>query len=259
MKAYQHIQVIFEGKVMEVVLNRPGKRNAIDEIMAAELTDVFDWAAHNQDVRVMILRGKGPVFCAGADLKFMQRTDLEGSARPSAVLAKLFQATYLFRKPLIVVSHGKAMGGALGLIAAADFVLATTDAEFAFSEVKLGLVPATISPYVTKRTGERKARQLMLLGGTFSAEEAMDAGLVDKTGDLDALEAYKSYLCNHFIHNAPGAMMTTKRTIQHISNVPLDEHAITHTLKVLDDTRAGAEAREGMQAFLEKRKAWWQQ
>ncbi len=259
MKEYSRLQVIFEGNILEVILNRPEKRNAIDEVMAGELIDVYSWSAHNQDVRVVILRGKGPVFCAGADLKFMQRSDLTGSARPSAVLAKLFQATYLLRKPLIVVSHGKAMGGALGLIAAADFVLATTDAAFAFSEVKLGLVPATISPYVVKRTGERKARQLMLLGDTFSATDAMEAGLVDKTGDHDELEAYKLYLCNHFAHNAPGAMMATKRTIQHISNVPMDEHAIAHTLKVLDDTREGAEAREGMQAFLEKRKAWWQQ
>ncbi len=259
MKEYQHIQIIIEGKVMEVVLNRPEKRNAIDEVMAGELLDVFSWAAHNQDVRVVILRGKGPVFCAGADLKFMQRIDLTGDARPSVMLAKLFQATYLFRKPLIVVTHGKAMGGALGLIAAADFVLATTDATFAFSEVKLGLVPATISPYVIKRIGERMARQLMLTGETFSAAKALEAGLADKTGDDDDLEAYKSYLCTHLIHNAPGAMMATKRLIRQMANTQLDEHAIAHTLKVLDETREGDEAREGMQAFLDKRKAWWQQ
>ncbi len=259
MKGYSRLQVIFEGNILEVILNRPDKRNAIDEVMAKELMDVFGWAAHNQDVRVLVLRGKGPVFCAGADLNFMSRKDLTGSARPSAVLANLFKTAYLFRKPLVVVSHGKAMGGALGLIAAADFVLATTDATFAFSEVKLGLVPATISPYVIKRTGERKARQLMLLGDTFPAAVAMEAGLADKTGDHDELEAYKSYLCNHFIQNAPGAMMATKRTIQHIANIQMDEHAVAYTLQVLDNAREGSEAREGMQAFLEKRKAWWQQ
>ncbi len=258
MHAYTRLQVIFEGSILEIYLNRPDKRNAIDREMAFELRDVLSHAAANNDVRVVILRGKGPAFCAGADLKFMGRTDLSGEDRPGNVFANLFQAIYRFPKPLVVITHGKAMGGALGLIAAADFALAASDAEFAFSEVRMGLVPATISPYVIKRTGERNARQLMLLGDTFSSERALQTGLIDKTGSPGELENYKSYLCRQFDQNAPQAMMTCKRTIQHVSDAALDEKTIFHTLEVLDKARENPEAQEGMRAFQEKRKAAWQ-
>jgi len=258
MQGYSRLQLIFEGNILEVILNRPEKRNAIDRLMAEELMDVLRYGQQNNDVRVMVLRGRGQTFCAGADLNYMNSQDHTGEKRPAAILARLFHSLYHFPKPLLVIAHGKSMGGALGLIAAADFVLAPEEATFAFSEVKLGLVPATISPYVIKRTGEKNARQLMLLGDSFSAAEAIKAGLVDKTGDPGELEAYKSYLCSHFESNAPQAMMNCKKTIQYIANVKLDDHAIAYTLKVLDDTRKSPEAREGMQAFFEKRKAGWQ-
>ncbi len=258
MNTYTRLQVIFEGNILEVYLNRPEKRNAIDKEMALELMDIFSYAAANNDVRVVILRGKGVAFCAGADLNYMSNDDGKSENRPGKVFSKLFQVLYRFPKPFVLIAHGKAMGGALGLMATADFVLSATDAQFAFSEVKIGLVPATISPYVIKRTGEQYARQLMLLGDTFSADQALKAGLIDKTGTPGELEAYKSYLCKQFDQNAPQAMMTCKRTIHHVSGAKLDDETVAYTLHVLDKARAHPEAREGMQAFKEKRKAAWQ-
>ncbi len=238
-------------------LARPEKRNAINEQMAAELIRFLNGAGTDDNVDMLVLQGEGNSFCAGADLGWMNSNDLPEKSRPSFLLPKLFKALFYFPKPLIVMVKGAAMGGALGLIAAADFVLAADDARFAFSEVRLGLVPATISPFVVRRIGEYNARRLMLKGSIIGAEEAFKVGLADVVVPLSDLEQEADRLCNELEKNGPVAMRACKTMIQHVAENTIDDELIAHTAAILEKVRKSSEAREGIAAFREKRKAIW--
>lgn len=227
--------------------------------MAVELTEAVKAAADDDDISVLILRGDGSTFCAGADLNWMNDTAVPEWLSPGYLLPEMFKSIFYFPKPLIVVVQGMAMGGAMGLIAAGDFVLATDDARFAFSEVKLGLVPATISPFVVRRIGEYNARQLMLKGSIISANDAMQAGLVDYVMPATSVEDEISTLCHELEKNGPGAMRTCKQLLMHVAEQELDEKLLTYTSAILEKIRSGNEAREGMRAFIEKRDAVWRQ
>ncbi len=257
MTAYKNIAIEYGRYSATIWLSRPEKRNAIDQQMASDLLELLDILQDNKKVYIVIIRGKGNTFCAGADLEWMGRTDLPHGLQAGALLPKLFRAFYSFPKPLVAMVQGTVMGGALGLMASADFVLADENTQFIFSEVRLGLVPATISPIVIRRIGEFKARQFMLLGSAINTKQALDAGLIDHTGNMDAIEAHKDYLCNTFPENAPKAMESCKKLIIKVSGKNIDEELFDYTARVLDEVRKGAEAREGMRAFVEKRKPLW--
>ncbi len=251
------IQTAVSGHITTIWLNLPRTRNAIDSQMAAELSTLLGKLEQDEQVRVVVLRGRGKAFCAGADLHWMNDQGLKPDKKPSYVLPRLFMSLFGFPKPLLAVVHGAAMGGAMGLIACADFVLATEDARFAFSEVRLGLVPATISPFVIRRTGEFRARQLMLTGAELDAELAREAGLVDIALSSDQLEDRLGELCNQLTGNAPGAVKTSKQLLIHIAGKGLNNDLLDHTSIVLEKTRQGREAEEGIRAFIEKRKPGW--
>ena len=239
-------------------LSRPEVRNAINRQMALELIEFFSHAANDPTVRLVVLKGKGKYFCAGGDLNWM----LQGEAvplhqQPGMILTKLFRTIYEFPKPIIAFVEGAAMGGALGLIAACDFVVAAQDVTFCFSEVKLGLAPATISPYVVKRIGEFRSRQLMVSAKVFSAADAVSVGLAEFSGTRAEMEAYVQNLAQHITTHAPEAVKTTKRLIRHVADKAIDDDLSAYTAGLLQQLQGSDEAKEGIKAFLEKRKAVW--
>ncbi len=259
MKAFHTIKIIINDQIATIWLSRPEKLNAIDQEMAVELREALNALAVDDDVSALVLRGEGSAFCAGADLGWMNDTNLDQDCRPGSLLPPLFKTIFYFPKPLVVVVQGKALGGAFGLMVAGDFVLACSDATFAFAEVRLGLVPATISPFVVRRIGEFKARQLMLKGASFGVTDALHAGLIDLVAPSSAMESELKNLCQELQKNGPGAMRTCKRMLIHISENKLDNNLFAYTSETLETIRSGAEAREGMNAFIEKRQAVWRQ
>ena len=257
MNAFKTIKFSITRHIATLCLARHEKRNAINEQMAAELLQALEVVTTDDNIDMLILKGEGSSFCAGADLVWMNSDDLPEKSRPSFLLPQLFKKLFYLPKPLIVMVNGAAMGGALGLIAAADFVLAADDARFAFSEVRLGLVPATISPYVVKRIGEYNARRLMLRGNTIGAKEVLKSGLADVVVPFSELEAEAEGLCRELEQNGPEAMRISKKLIQHVSEHVIDDELIAHTAAILEKVRISSEAKEGIAAYREKRKAIW--
>lgn len=257
MEAYSTIFIQSRGPICDLWLARPEKRNAINRDMATELVRALEDIAHDPEIRVVILRGKGNMFCAGGDLEWMSETAGSEKDHPPKILSKLFRAFYEFPKPLIAMVHGKAMGGAMGMIAAADFVVATRDAGFAFSEVRLGLVPATISPFVIRRCGEYRSMQLMLSGALIPAARAKEAGLADILVDADQAENEIGRLSQELSSNAPEAMMSCKKLVRKVADHPMNGQLFDFTGKVLDQVRNTDEAKEGIRAFREKREPYW--
>jgi methylglutaconyl-CoA hydratase len=258
MDKFETIAVEKENYICTLWLARPEKRNAINRQMAAELVSFMASAENDPQIRVVILRGQGDFFCAGGDLKWMsQGADLLPEDRSGKVLAELFLSLHRFPKPIITLVHGAAMGGALGLIACSDFVLTENQAVFSFSEVKLGLVPATISPFVIKRIGELNARQLMLIGNKINANEAVRVHLADKAGNLEEIEKLATEIAAGLARNAPEAMKSCKRLIQQVANKEIDSQLSKFTSDLLTTLQQSEEAQEGMKAFLEKRNPVW--
>jgi len=258
MENYETIAVEKKDYICTLWLARPEKRNAINRQMAAELVLFLASAEDDPHIRVVILRGQGDYFCAGGDLKWMSQSDsLPPKERSGRVLAELYLSFFRFPKPLIALVHGAAMGGALGMIANSDFVLAENQTVFSFSEVKLGLIPSTISPFVIKRIGELNARQLMLSAAKINAAEAIGFRLADKAGTMGQLEQYVRELAIEMAGNAPEAMKACKRLIQHVAGKDIDFELSKYTADLLTKLQKGEEAQEGMKAFLEKRKPAW--
>ncbi len=257
MKDYNTINIQIRGHHCDLWLARPEKRNAINREMATELIRALEVIAHDPEIRVVILRGKGKIFCAGGDLEWMSGDATSEKDQPPKVLSRLFRAFYEFPKPLVAMVHGKAMGGAMGMIAAADFVVATRDAGFAFSEVRLGLVPATISPFVIRRCGEYRSMQLMLSGSLIPAAQAKEAGLADMLVEADQAENEIDRLSKELSGNAPEAMMTCKRLVRKVAAHAMNDQLFDFTARALDQARNTDEAKEGILAFKEKREPYW--
>ncbi len=242
-------------------LNRPEVHNAMNAEMIGEIVDAFEKANNMDDVRFVMLRGRGKSFCAGADLNYMKgiaQFGFDENYQDGLKLAKCFNAIYTCSKPTIAVVHGAAIGGANGLLAACDMVYCLDDTKFAFSEVKLGIAPATISPYVCKRIGESGARDLMITGRRILGQEAESFGLVNKSfEDEEALEAQLSFTHKMLMSSGPAAMEATKKLIYNLFNKYNFEDSIDYTAKLIAELRASEEGQEGMASFLEKRKAKW--
>ncbi|MBK9291695.1 MAG: enoyl-CoA hydratase/isomerase family protein [Bacteroidetes bacterium] len=255
------IKLYEKGAVSTVWLNRPDKHNAINPVMMKELTEAFDQLSRLASVRVIILRGLGRSFCAGADLAYMQQMAsyrAEDNERDAMVLAKLFERIYTCPKPVIALLHGAVYGGANGLAAASDIVLADIDTRFAFSEVKLGITPATISPYVIGRCGEAAARDLMLTGRVFDAQEAKEFRLVNQIFTSETVNQVLDMYTGNLLHAAPGALAECKQLINDIArrNIPETE-VLPDTARRIARQRASEEGQEGLKAFLEKRNPNW--
>jgi len=247
------------GPVVRVTLNRPDVRNAFDEELIAELTR---WAKSVQpggEARVAVLGGAGRTFCAGADLTWMSKMvaySHEENVRDARAMATMFEALDQLPIPLIGRIHGAALGGGAGLAAVCDIVVATEDTMFGFTEVKLGILPAVISPFVIAKVGVSAARELFLTGGRFSAARAREIGLVHALGAEEDLERMIARYVNELQTAGPNAVAAAKRLIAEVSRGDRTG-ATEYSIDAIAVQRVSAEGQEGMRAFLGKRKPSW--
>ena len=244
-----------------VNLDRPEVRNALNPELIRELTEVFDWLNSRDDIRVIILKGNGKCFCAGADLAYMK--DMAGYSYNQNIadaekLSKLFQTIYFCNKAVIVDVHGACIGGANGIIAAADIVIAEKETKFAFSEVRLGITPATISPFVVQKIGNTAAKELMLTGRRFSAEEAKAFHLVNVVvSEAEMIDTERQYI-EHFMHASPDAIAECKNLLRMVTGTDDRFNPVfMQTSMAIANQRISKAGQEGMAAFFEKRKPEW--
>ena len=244
-----------------VNLDRPEVRNALNAELIHELTEVFDWLNSRDDIRVIILKGNGKAFCAGADLEYMKAMagfSYNQNLADAQNLSKLFQTIYFCNKAVIVDVHGACIGGANGIIAAADIVIAEKETKFAFSEVRLGITPATISPFVVQKIGNTAAKELMLTGRRFTAEEAKAFHLVNVVvSEAEMIDTERQYI-EHFMHASPDAIAECKNLLRMVSGTDDRFNPIyMQTSVAIANQRISKAGQEGMAAFFEKRKPEW--
>jgi len=260
MEGFSTIKVGIAEQVATISLNRPEIRNAFNEVMISELTSAFCEIEKETSVRAIILKGEGKSFCAGADLNWMRGVanySFEQNYEESFHLSQCFYSIYTSAKPTIALVHGAAIGGANGLLAACDIALCDSETVFSLSEVKIGIVPACISPYVIKRVGEYGARELMLTGRRINGTEAEKYRLVNKSMPAAELTGSVNEMVSLLKSSGPKAITHCKKLIDEVSNnITLDE-ALSYTAHMIAEIRASEEGQEGMAAFLEKRAPRW--
>jgi methylglutaconyl-CoA hydratase len=248
-----------DGPVVRVTLNRPEVRNAFNEELIGELTA---WAESVRAgaARVALLAGAGKVFSAGADLTWMSKMigySREENIRDARAMARMFEALDQLPIPLIGRIHGAALGGGAGLAAVCDIVVSADDAAFAFTEVKLGIIPAVISPYVVAKIGRSAARELFLTGARFSAERAREIGLVHAVADAGDLDRVISKYVNDLLTSGPEAVAAAKRLVSEVASRDRAS-ATAYSAEAIAERRVSGEGQDGMRAFLEKRPPAWQ-
>ena len=258
--SYQTLEIDRQSQVATIWLNRPDVRNAFKETSIAEITQAFRQLDQDRPVRVIVLAARGKAFCAGADLNWMKKmaahTDAENLADAGA-LAEMLNVIYRCCKPVIARVQGDCYAGGVGLVAACDMVVATEQAGFCLSETRLGLIPATISPYVIRAIGERAARRYFLTAERFDASEARRIGLVHEVTDEASLDTEVGKLADALLACSPHALDEAKRLIRDVSCETIDDELIADTVRRIADIRTSAQGREGVQAFLNKRKPFW--
>ena len=258
--AEEGVLLSVERAVATVTLNRPRVHNAFDDATIRLLTRTFDAIGRRRDVRVVVLAGQGESFCAGADLAYMRRcagfspAENEEDAR---ALARLLFALDRLPQPTVARVHGPAYGGGVGLVAACDIAVAAETASFALSEVRLGLIPAVISPFVIRAIGESWSRRLILTGERFDAEAAARLGLVHEVVLAGALAERSAALATLLLQGAPDAQRRAKALVAAVSGKPIDEALAGDTAQAIAEARASEDGREGIAAFLEKRPPRW--
>ncbi len=243
-------------------LNRPEKNNAFNAEMIRELVSAIDQVQADKTLRFLVLRGRGKYFSAGADLTWMQQSaklDFEANLTDARELAELMYSLYHLKLPTLAVVQGAAFGGAVGLVACCDMAIGAHDALFSLSEVRIGLAPAVISPFVVKAMGERATRRYAISGERFSGERARDLGLLSETyaaAELD--DALQAWLDNLML-NSPQAMRASKDLLREAASVSLSPALRRYTENAIARIRVSPEGQEGLSAFLEKRKPNWMQ
>ncbi len=244
--------------ICTIVFNRPEKRNAFDDQIIEQLTDLLLKINEDDGIRVVIIRSCGKHFSAGADLNWMKKMatfTTEQNKADALSLATLLKTLNELRKPTIALVNGRAMGGACGLVACCDIVIAAHEAAFCFSEVKLGLIPATIAPYIIRSIGYSATRRYFISAELISANKAVDIGLAHLLADTEQLINTGETLARAIMQNGPMAVSAAKELVNHLS--PINEEMINTTAELLADIRASAEAQEGLQAFLQKQSPSW--
>jgi len=253
-------EIAIRDGIATVTLNRPAIHNAFDERLIAKLTQTFVELDDERDVRVVVLAGAGRSFCAGADLNWMRRMaafDHDENLRDATALAAMLRALYALSKPTIARVHGAAYGGGVGLIAACDIAIAVPEATFALTEAKLGLIPATIGPYVIEAIGARQARRYFLTAERFAAAEALRIGLVHEVVDSSQLDARIDGIIGALRAAGPFAQLECKALIRGVAHRPIDADVISGTAGHIAAVRASPEGKEGVAAFLDKRTPAW--
>lgn len=249
-----------EQGITTISLNRPAKRNALHGGLIRALLDAIKIIANDSTSRILMIRGAGEYFCAGADIDWMQKIALapyEENRHDAAVLAELMYELYHFPKPTLVLAHGAAMGGGLGLLAVCDIALASHNTQFSFSEVKLGLAPSVISPYVLAAIGERQARYYFMTGVRFDAEEAQRIGLIHRLVAEKDLLIEGTKLADTLAQNSLDTLQEIKQLIRKVGGETISKDISHFTADHLARLRASAQGQEGLNAFIEKRKPHW--
>jgi methylglutaconyl-CoA hydratase len=258
----QHLLTTIDNRgVARLTLNRPDVHNAFDDHLIGALINALTELDNNNDVRVLILNSNGKNFSAGADLNWMRsmaQKNLAQNLEDAGQLAELMRRLDQFSKPTIAQVQGAAFGGALGLIACCDMAVATKKASFCLSEVKIGLIPAAISPYVMRAIGEKASRRYFLTAERFFADEAHRLGLVNiLVDDNDALEPESEKLITALLNNSPAALTAAKSLIAAVAEKVIDDTVIADTSRRIAEIRVSTEGQEGLTAFLNKRQPNW--
>lgn len=256
----QTLEVAYGPQTAVVWLARPDVRNALDARLIGELTEIFNTLAEDDNIRAIVLAGRGKVFCAGADLNAMRQSAQASEADNRAdalTLATLLHTIYTCPKPTIARLHGACMAGGLGLATACDIAVASRETRFALTETRLGLIPSIISPYVLRALGSRAASRWFLTAETFDAAEAWRIGLVHELCEPEDLDPQINAMLGSLMLASPNALKESKRLIHDIPQYPIDSAVLEDTATRLAKLRASPEAQEGISAFLEKRTPSW--
>ena len=255
-----HLQTTYEGAVARIALTQPEVRNAFSDEVIADITAAFSEVGARSEVRAVVLAAEGPAFCAGANLNWMRRmadyTRAENVA-DAAKLAEMLRVIYECPKPTIARVQGDVYAGGMGLVAACDIAVAVDTAGFCLSEVKLGLIPATISPYVIRAMGARAAHRYFLTAERFDAAEALRTGFVHAVVAPDQLDAKVDELARAITAASPDAVRACKKLVQDVAERDINAQLIAATVEGIADIRASEQGREGVQSFLQKRKPGW--
>ena len=257
---FSSLNIAYGARHATITLTQPEVRNAFSDEVIAEITAAFREVGAREDVRAVVLAAEGPAFCAGANLHWMRRmadyTRAENVA-DAGQLAEMLRVIYECPKPTIARVQGDVYAGGMGLVAACDMAVSVDTAGFCLSEVKLGLIPATISPYVIRAMGARAAHRYFLTAERFDAAEALRIGFVHQVVAADGLDAAVDALLKHLTSASPNAVRACKQLVQDVAGRAIDAPLIAATVEGIADIRASSEGREGVQAFLQKRKPGW--
>lgn len=257
---YGTLEIEVHDGIGRIWLNRPEVRNAFNDEAIAELTRAFDAMAGDSQVRVVVLGGRGSAFSAGGDLNWMKKMagySFDENFADALRLAEMLHTIAVLPKPTVARVHGPAYAGGMGLVAACDIAVAAHEAEFCLSEVKLGLVPATISPYVLAAMGRRAAQRYFLTAERFSAEEAHRIGFVHALAPAAKIDDAVAAVCRELLSGGPHAHAATKDLVRHVAGAPLTGELRAETARRIATARATDEGKEGVRAFLEKRRPAW--
>ncbi|MDO9250353.1 MAG: enoyl-CoA hydratase/isomerase family protein [Hydrogenophaga sp.] len=256
----QALTVSVQDRTARITLTRPEVRNAFNDEVIQQLKAAFEAVGARDDVRAVVLAAVGPAFCAGADLNWMRRMadyTREENVADAGQLAAMLRAIYECPKPTIAAVQGDVFAGGMGLVAACDMAVSVDSATYCLSEVKLGLIPATISPYVIRAMGARASHRYFLTAERFSAQEAHRIGFVHELVGADALDAKVNELAQALASASPAAVKACKRLVQDVAERTIDGELIAATVQGIADIRASEQGREGVQSFLQKRKPAW--
>jgi methylglutaconyl-CoA hydratase len=256
--SYNTIQLARDGHLATITLNRPDKRNAISYELIDELLRALDDIA-DSDARALILTGAGKAFCSGMDLdnlKALTKNTEADNLRDSETMARLFRGLYEFSKPTIAAVNGAAVAGGCGLATLCDFTIASSEAKFGYTEVRIGFLPAIVSTFLIRQIGEKRARDLLLTGRIISAQEALEYGLATEVVAPDQLMPRVQQIAASLVENSPASLRATKRLLSAFAQSELDEQ-IQLAVKENANIRATEDFREGVSSFLEKRKPQW--
>jgi len=251
------VRVGIDSGIARVVIDRPDRKNAFDAAMIAELTTAI--AKIDPSVRAVVLQSEGDTFSAGADIEWMRGMadySLDENLADSNALARMFRALYSLEMPLVARVQGAAIGGGAGLVAVADIAVASTEATFAFSETRLGILPAVVSPYVVRKIGPARATALFVSGSRIEAKRAHEIGLVERLVEPSDLDAAVGRVLDAIISGGPKAVNAAKRLVREVDGKHIDEVSDL-TVKRIAEIRVSREGQEGLRAFLEKRDPRW--
>ncbi len=259
-KAYETLKYEITDGIITIWLNRPGVHNAFNGTMLTELVDILDEVHESEDIRVVIFTGEGKSFSAGADLNWMKKMvdyTYEENLEDSLWISKVFYKIYTLSKPVIAAVNGAAIGGGMGFVGASDIVIASERAKLSLSEVRIGVVPACISPYLIKKVGEGALKELFISGMRFDADKALDIKLINYKVEHGKLLEFAMEKAKQLCQCGPKAIAVCKQLFVDVPEMSM-KAAYDHTAEVIARLRISDEAQEGMKAFLEKRTPRWQ-